>query len=351
MIVMQFVLWGANLTGGYLRANVEQTREGSYEYNKQLVRLAEELQVESMLFPIRYVGNIGGNAKSSGQLDPLSIISALAAETKQIHLIAAVLPGFIHPATLAKMSSTIDIISNGRFHINLVSGWFKEEQEMFGIEWIKHDERYKRSSEYLEVVKGLWTEEQFTYQGNFYQVKEARLTPKPIQKPYPAIYQGGNSQEAQEMAGRLSDYYFMNGAPIDELKEQIQYVTSIAKQHSRSIKFAVNAFVIARETSKQAHEEYDYIIDRADDTAINQFQNRKETKGMWKNASSISDFVANNEGFRTGLIGSYEEIAQKIQQLQEIGIDKILLTFRKPLEELPVFYQKVVSHEQLLSAN
>lgn len=348
---MQFVIWGANLTGGYLRANVEQTREGSYEYNKQLVCLAEKLQVDSILYPIRYVGNIGGNTGNSGQLDPLSIISALAAESKHIHLIAAVLPGFIHPATLAKISSTIDIISNGRFHINLVSGWFKEEQEMFGIEWIKHDERYKRSSEYLEVLKGLWTEEQFTYQGKFYQVKDARLTPKPIQKPYPAIYQGGNSQEAQDMAGRLSDYYFMNGAPIDELKEQIQYVTSIAEKHSRNIKFAVNAFVIARETSIEAQEEYEYIIERADEKVIQQFKNRKETKGMWKNSSSVSDFVANNEGFRTGLIGSYEEVAQKIQQLQEIGIDKILLTFRKPLEELPIFYEKVVSKEKVTSTN
>lgn len=348
---MQFTIWGANLTVGYLRANVEQTREGSYEYNKQLVCLAEKLQIDSVLFPIRYVGNIGGHTENSGQLDPLSIISALAAETKQIHLIAAVLPGFIHPATLAKISSTIDIISDGRFHINLVSGWFKEEQEMFGIEWIQHNERYERSSEYLEVLKGLWTEEQFTYQGNFYQVKDARLTPKPIQKPYPAIYQGGNSQEAQEMAGRLSDYYFMNGAPIEELTKQMKDVRRIANEHSRSIKFAVNAFVIARETSIEAQKEHEYIIEQADDEVIQQFKNRKETKGMWKNASSVSDFVANNEGFRTGLIGSYEEVAQKIQQLQEIGIDKILVTFRKPLEELPVFYEKVISKEKLISTN
>lgn len=339
---MKFSIWGANLSGGFLRANVDQAKDSSLEYNRSLVQTAEKLKVDSALFPIRYIGKIGGDSSDSGQLDPLAVVAALAAETKNLHFLAAVLPGFIHPVTLAKIGATIDIISNGRFHINLVSGWFKEEQEMFGIEWIKHEDRYKRSTEYLEVLKGLWTKDHFSYQGDYYQIQDAVLEPKPLQKPYPAIYQGGNSLEAQEMAGRLSDYYFMNGAPIEELKEQMKFVTEVAKKHNRKVKFAVNAFVIARETIIQAKEEYQYIIDNADEDAILQLKKRTETKGMWKNAAAISDFVANNEGFRTGLIGSYEEVANKIQELQSIGIDKVLLTFRNPLRELPEFYEFVV---------
>lgn len=273
---MKFSIWGANLSGGFLRANVNQNKDASLEYNRKLVQTAEQWQVDSILYPIRYVGNIGGTTAGSGQLDPLSMVTALATETKNIHFLAAVLPGFIHPATLAKIGATIDIISNGRFHINLVSGWFKEEQEMFGIEWIKHEDRYKRSIEYLEVLKGLWTTNHFSYQGDFYQINNAILEPKPIQKPYPAIYQGGNSIEAQEMAGRLSDYYFMNGAPIEEFKEQIKNVSEVAKENGRHVKFAVNAFVIARETSNKALEEYQYIIENADDTAISQLKNEQK---------------------------------------------------------------------------
>lgn len=338
---MKFSIWGANLSGGFLRANVEQNTDGSMEYNRKLAKMADRLQVDSILYAIRYVGSIGGSSTDRGQLDPLSVITALAGDTENVHFIAAVLPGFIHPATLAKVSSSIDIISNGRFHINLVSGWFKEEQEMFGIEWIQHEERYKRSREYLEVLKGLWTTDHFSYQGDYYQINNAVLAPKPIQKPYPAIYQGGNSKDSQEMAGELSDYYFMNGASVVELKEQMEYVKAVARKHGREVKFAVNAFVIARKTEEEARSEYRYIIEHADDTAIAQFKNRKDTKGMWKNASSISDFVANNEGFRTGLIGSYESVAIKIQELQAIGIDTILLTFRNALEELPDFYNNV----------
>ncbi|WP_236631817.1 LLM class flavin-dependent oxidoreductase [Anoxybacillus sp. UARK-01] len=340
---LQFSIWGSNLSGGFLRARVEENQEWSFDYNRKLVKTAEQLNVASVLFPVRYIGSIGGHSpEKHGQLDPLAIIAALAAETKRIHLIAAVLPAFIHPATLAKIGATIDRISNGRFHINLVSGWFKQEQEAFGLEWIAHEERYKRSIEYLEVLKGLWTQDHFSFDGTYYKIKNATLLPKPTQKPYPAIYQGGNSKEAQEMAGRLSDYYFMNGAPIEELKKQIQSVRAIASRYGRWIKFAVNAFVIARATTDEALSEYQFIIDNADEAAIEQLQKRTETKGMWKNASVLPDFVANNEGFRTGLIGSYKEVAEKINALQDIGIDKVLLTFRFPLVELPEFYDHVV---------
>lgn len=339
---MEFVIWGSNLAGGFLRSRIEQNTEGSFEYNKTLIKLAEKLDINAVLFPIRYMGNIGGNGSAEeGQLDALTLAAALIAETENIHFIAAVLPGFIHPATLAKIGSTIDVISNGRFHINLVSGWFKKEQETFGIEWINHEDRYRRSTEYLEVLKGLWSQDNFSYEGDFYTIKNATLTPKPIQKPYPSIYQGGNSEDAQVMAGVHSDVYFMNGAPIVELQKQIENVNEIARRKGRTVKFAVNAFVIARKTSEEAFQEFQAIIDHADEEAILQFRNRKETLGMWKNATQLSDFVANNEGFRTGLIGSYDEVVTKLQELSSIGIEKVLITFKEPLKELPEFHKHI----------
>jgi len=340
---MEFSIWGANLSGGFLRAHIDQETEGSYSYNRKLIQIADHLQVDSILFPVGFTGNIGGTAGGSGQLDPLTIAAALAAETEHIHLIAAVFPGLVHPATLAKIGSTLDIVSNGRFHINLVSSWSQEEQEMFGLEWIGHEERYKRSEEYLQVLKGLWTENHFSFDGDYYQIKDASLTPKPVQEPYPAIYQGGDSPEAQELAGRHSDYYFLNGAPAEELIEQIAHVRSIAARHGREIKFAVNAFVIAREHEADAKAELDYIIKHADETAINQFRQRNQAEGIWEHAETTGEFVANNEGFRTGLIGSYQQVAAKIEELERIGIDQILLTFRFPVQELPLFYNKVVS--------
>lgn len=347
---MEFLTWGGNISGGFLRAKVAQEDRNDIAYNIELAQLAERLGVSGILYPIRYVGRIGGTGVESGQLDPLTVISAMAMKTEKIHMLAAVLPGFIHPVTLAKIGATIDVISNGRFHINLVSGWFKAEQEAFGIEWIHHADRYRRSAEYLQVVKGLWTEDQFSFDGEFYNIERGTLSPKPIQKPYPAIYQGGNSEESQRMAAKHSDVYFTNGAPEEELTEQINKVRAFSNEENRTLQYAVAAYVIARETEEEALAEYEHILAHADEAAIAQFKSAKETKGMWKNATTISDFVANNEGFRVGLIGSYEQVAQKLRQLEDIGIDKVLLAFRYPLQELPTFFEHVAPKLQKIGA-
>ncbi|RLL47055.1 LLM class flavin-dependent oxidoreductase [Oceanobacillus piezotolerans] len=339
---MNYLTWGANINGGYLRSKIPQETSNDVPYNIELAQLADNLGMEGILYPIRYVGRIGGSNNTDGQFDPLTLISAMATHTSRIHFLAAILPAFIHPVTLAKAGATIDHISNGRFHINLVSGWFKSEQEAFGIDWIKHQERYRRSDEFLQVVKGLWTEDNFSFDGKFYKIQDASLHPKPLQKPYPAVYQGGNSTSSQQVAAKYADVYFMNGAPIEELKPQIDAVTKLAAEKNRTLSFAVAAYVIARETEEEALTEYEEILKHADEASIAQFQKSKETQGMWKNAKTISDFVANNEGFRTGLIGSYEQVTEKILELESIGVSKILLALRYPIKELPLFFEHVV---------
>lgn len=340
---MKFAIWGSNISGGFLRSRVDQDTDGSFTYNLRLTQLADQLGIDFILFPTRYKGGLGGSNVSGGQLDPLAIVGPLAMVTERIHFISAVLPSFVPPVTLAKIGATLDHVSNGRWHMNLVSGWFQDEQEMFGIPWINHTERYQRSEEYLQIVKGLWQNDEFSFRGNYYEIKGGRMQPSPIQKPYPAIFQGGNSEEAQEMAGRQSDWYFMNGAPLEQLKQQMERVSAVAKKHHRRVRFAVNAFVIARETEKEAVKEYDDIVEHADLTAIRNFQHyAKGATGMWSQSASISDFVANNEGFRTGLIGSYQQVREKMEQLKQAGIDLVLMAFRFPLDELRPFQENVI---------
>ncbi|MGA9174021.1 MAG: LLM class flavin-dependent oxidoreductase [Thermoactinomyces sp.] len=340
---MKFAIWGSNISGGFLRSRVDQETNGSISYNLRLTQLADQLGIDFILFPTRYKGGLGGSNVSGGQFDPLAIVGPLAAATERIHFISAVLPSFVPPVTLAKIGVTLDHISNGRWHMNLVSGWFQDEQEMFGIPWINHAERYKRSEEYLQIVKGLWQNDEFSFRGNYYEIKKGRMQPSPIQKPYPAIFQGGNSEEAQMMAGRQSDWYFMNGAPVEQLKTQMERVSAVARQHHRRVRFAVNAFVIARETEKEAVKEYNDIVENADLTTIQNFkQYAKGATGMWSRSVSISDFVANNEGFRTGLIGSYKQVRERIDQLKQAGIDLVLMAFRFPLNELRSFQENVI---------
>ncbi|MES3707401.1 LLM class flavin-dependent oxidoreductase [Pseudomonas putida] len=341
---MLFSTWATSGNGGFLRANVPQNTDGSYTYNIQLAQAAEASDFFGLLVPVRYLASNNQAGVGGGHLDPLTLTAALAVNTSKLRLLTAVLPGFVPPATMAKAGATLDQISQGRWHINLVSGWFKQEQERLGIAWGEHSERYRRSTEYLQVLKGLWTQDDFSFEGQFYQVSGATMRPRPVQQPYPPIFQGGNSQAAQQMAGENSDWYFINGGSEHRLREQIAAVRGIAAEHGRRVRFAANAFVIARDTESQARAEYDEIIVSADESAIAQFrENAKEAKGMWQSDASLDSFVAINEGLRTGLIGSHEQVAERIALLESLGIEMLLLTFRYPLNEIPLFHQRVAT--------
>ena len=337
---MYFATWATSTSGGFLRADVEQNTDWSIDYNLRLARTADEAGFYAILFPTRYSAN--GPEGNDGQLDPFVLASAAAVQTKQIHLLTAVLPAFVPPALLAKTGATLDQLSGGRWHVNLVSGWFKHEHTSLSASWLDHEDRYKRSEEYIEVLRGLWQNPEFQFKGEYYHISGGTMRPQPVQKPYPAIFQGGNSERAQQMAGKYADWYFMNGGKEEELLPQIRNVSEIAAANGRKVRFAVNAFVIARETEEEARNEYEFIISRANVQAIEAFKEKtKEAKGMWKHLDDISSFVGMNEGLRTGLIGSYSQVAEKIRSLQQLGIDLLLLAFRFPIEEIQTFSQKV----------
>ena len=129
------------------------------------------------------------------------------------------IPVGIHPTekiptvelVFAKLGASADVISGGRFAVNVVSGWFKGEFHALGEPWLEHDERYRRSEEFIRVLKASWTQDEAEFSGDFYNLHGYTLKPKPLQKPHPQIFQGGNSTAARQMAGRVSDWYFMNG--------------------------------------------------------------------------------------------------------------------------------------------
>jgi len=210
----EFAYWVPNVSGGLVVSDWETETDWTYDYNLDLARTAESVGFDYALAQARFFGSYGADK----QLEALSIANALAAQTDELHVIGAVHPGLWEPGPLANFIATSDRISNGRFSINIVSGWFKGEFTGFGQPWLEHDERYARSSEFIEVLKALWTEERATYDGRFYTIGKdiegfegAPLEPKPVQDPYPQVFQGGNSQAAREMAAKHSDVLFING--------------------------------------------------------------------------------------------------------------------------------------------
>ncbi|HBI03276.1 MAG TPA: dimethyl sulfone monooxygenase SfnG [Paenibacillaceae bacterium] len=340
---LQFAYWAPNVSGGLVISKIPQKTDWSFEANKRYAQIAEKVGFDYVLVQTRFFASYGAEK----QLEATAVASALAASTERLKIISAVLPGLWHPGVIAKIISSIDHISNGRAAINIVSGWFRQEFNGYGEPWLDHDERYRRSEEFIQVIRDLWTKEKTTFKGDFYRINEAPLQPKPS-KP-PLIFQGGNSKAAKEMAGRVSDVYFMNGNSLDGLKRQIEEVSALAALEGRELQFGVNGFVIVRETEEEARRVLKSIIAHADHDAVEGFRSQVkfagkaslEGEGMWEN-SSFEDLVQYNDGFRTGLIGTAEQVADRIIELKKIGIDIVLTGFLHYEEDLQAFGEKVL---------
>jgi FMNH2-dependent dimethyl sulfone monooxygenase len=282
----KFAYWVPNVSGGLVISKLPQrTRLGLRVQHAPRACALRGVGFDYALAQARFIASYGAEK----QLEAVVTSTALATVTSRLKIIAAVHPGLWHPGVVAKMIASADYMSGGRVNLNVVSGWFKDEFTHYGVPWLEHDERYRRSEEFIRVLRGMWTEPEFDFKGDFYSINQARLEPKPIQKPHPEIFQGGNSVAARRMAGRVSDWYFMNGNSIEGFAEQIADVRAEAAQHGRTVKFAVNAFVINRPTHAEAEEQLREIVEHADDEAVEGFRqavmqagrSSKEGKGMW----------------------------------------------------------------------
>ena len=184
----------------------------------------------------------------------------------------------------AKQIASIDQYSKGRAAVNVVSGWFKLEFNSIGQWWLDHAERYRRSREFIACLKGIWTQDVFNFKGDFYQFHDYPLKPKPLSspdRPHPEVFQGGNSLDARENAAAVSDYYFMNGNTLEGFQEQIRDVKKRAEAHGRAgqVKFAVNGFIIARETEAEAIQVLQEIQGKADKDAVEAFETQVQNAG------------------------------------------------------------------------
>ena len=342
---VKFAYWVPNVSGGLVVSTIEQRTDWSLEYNQRLAVAAEKAGFEYALSQIRFTAGYGAEY----QHESVSFSQALLHATTKLKVLAAILPGPWNPAVVAKQIATIDHISNGRISINLVSGWFKGEFQAIGEPWLEHDERYRRSNEFIRALKGIWTQDNFTFKGDFYRFNNYTLSPKPVQKPHPEIFQGGSSRAARDMASRVSDWYFTNGNTPEGLKLQIDDIQAKAKLEGHTVRIGVNAFVIARDTEEEAKQVLADIIKHAHVEAVHAFGDAAkqagkaspEGEGNWA-TSTFEDLVQYNDGFRTNLIGTPQQIAERIVALKAVGVDLVLTGFLHFIEEVEYFGQKVL---------
>jgi FMNH2-dependent dimethyl sulfone monooxygenase len=188
---LKFAYWVPNVSGGLVISKIPQRTDWSLDYNVKLARIAEASGFDYALSQIRFTAGYGAEF----QHESVSFSHALLAATTTLKVIAAILPGPWNPALAAKQIATISHLTDARVAVNIVSGWFRGEFAAIGEPWLDHDERYRRSEEFIRALRGIWTEDNYTFRGDFYRFNGYSLKPKPLQ-PLPEIFQGGSSRAA-----------------------------------------------------------------------------------------------------------------------------------------------------------
>ncbi|TYL84095.1 dimethyl sulfone monooxygenase SfnG [Bradyrhizobium rifense] len=343
---IKFAYWVPNVSGGLVISSIEQRTSWDIDYNRKLAQIAEKAGFDYALSQIRFTAGYGADK----QHESVSFSHALLAATEKLKVIAALLPGPWNPALAAKQIATISHFTNARVAVNIVSGWFRGEFHAIGEPWLDHDERYRRSEEFINALRGIWTQESFTLKGDFYRFNDYSLKPKPLD-PLPEIFQGGSSRAARDMAARVSDWYFTNGNTPDGLKAQVDDIRTKEKTFGKSwrTRIGINAFGIVRQTEKEAKDVLQEVLDKAIPDAVRGFHHEvqnagnasPEREGNWAK-STLQDLVQYNDGFRSNLIGTPQQVAERIIELKRAGADLILLGFLHFQEEVELFGKHVI---------
>ena len=337
---MRFGYW-LPVFGGWLRNVEEEGMEASWAYASRLARRSEQLGYDLTLVAELNLNDIKGEDAPS--LDAWSTAAALAAVTQRLEIMVAVRPTFHAPAPLAKHASTIDHISGGRLSLNVVSSWWATEARRYGVQFDAHDDRYARTAEWLDVVQGAWTRPRFSYAGRYYQVDETILEPKPVQRPWPTLYAGGESPAAKSLIAQKCDAWLTHGDPPETIARRTADMR--ARREALGLppmRFGAAAYVVVRDTDAEVKRELARITDvRQSARGYANYQDWIANTQMEQRVS-LEDYSVSNRGLRAGLVGTPQQVAERIRAFEDAGIDLMLLQFSPQLEEMERFSEQVM---------
>lgn len=327
--------------GGWLRNVEDEGMPATWEYVRDLVVKSERIGFDLTLIAELLLNDIKG--PDAPALDAWSTAAALAAVTRRLELMVAVRPTFHHPGLLAKQAANIDRISGGRLSLNVVSSWWRDEATQFGLPFDEHDARYGRTEEWLAVVKGLWREPHFSFSGRHYEIENAVVEPKPARAP--TLYAGGESETAKQLIARDCDAYVMHGDPPERIAEKIrdlrQRRSSLATD-APPLAFGVAGYVVLRDSESAARRELARITN-VQGSARGYANYQQWIAGtQLEQRVSLEDYSVSNRGLRSGLVGTAEQIAERLLEFERVGVDLVLLQFSPQAEEMERFAEQVM---------
>jgi len=285
--------------------------------------------------------------------EPWAISSFLARETSTFRFMIAFQPGFLNPVLAARMTASLQRATRGRALFNVITGGGGPAQLWWG-DVAPHDDRYARTTEFLDVLRGVWSGNSFSYQGKFYQVENAALPTQLLGQDFPEVYFSGSSDAALASASKHADYYLSWLEPFDQLRDKFDRVKERTAALGRKIKCAVRVDIIARRTEEEAWREVRRGFENLDDAARERYKRFAQQTGDSVGASrqrstapkelnDYRDFIIHPNvwsglsllrgGQTQGIIGSYEQVAERLDDLVRLGADAFILASTPHLEE------------------
>jgi len=341
------ILWFLPTSGdGHYLGTTAGAREVDFDYLRQIARAADKLGYYGALLPT------GRNCE-----DSWVIASAIAPWTERLRYLVAVRPGLQSPTVAARMTATLDRLTNGRLLINIVTGGDAVENKGDGV-FLDHDERYEVTREFLNVYARELAGEAVTVAGKHITVEDGRILYPPIQTPHPPFYFGGSSDAGIDVAVNTVDKYLTWGEPPAQVAEKIARVRGIAEQRGRRITFGIRLHVIVRHTNEAAWKAADELIEHLTDETIasaQQILGRMDSVGqqrmsqlhggrrdrlevspnLWAGVGLVRG------GAGTALVGDPATVAARIREYQDLGIDTFILSGYPHLEEAYRFAELV----------
>jgi alkanesulfonate monooxygenase SsuD/methylene tetrahydromethanopterin reductase-like flavin-dependent oxidoreductase (luciferase family) len=330
---LKLALFGINLRGGVTLSDVEGKAEATWEENRRLAVHADRLGLDAIVPVARWRGYGGASNLGERSFETFTWASGLLAATRRIQVFATFHVPLAHPVLAAKMVTTADHVSGGRFGLNIVAGWYAQELAMFGLAQKEHDERYEVADEWTQVLKALWTVEgEQDFRGHYFDVPAAFMEPKPLQKPYPVIMNAGSSPAGRRFAAKHSDLIFAGLTNAETAPQQIAEIKALAReQFGREIRVFGRGHIVCRDTQQEAEEYDDYVHRQVAD-----FAGAANVTGISKVHSQSTDWTADErkllEGMVAGfwgipMVGSADQVTQQLIDLHGAGADGIAISF------------------------
>ena len=338
---MRFGYW-MPVFGGWLRNIEDERMEASWDYVRRLTQRSEQTGWDLSLIAELNLNDIKGVDQPA--LDAWSTAAALAAVTETIELMVAVRPNFHQPALFAKAAANIDNIAGGRLALNVVSSWWADEATQYGLAFDAHDDRYARTSEWLQVVDGLWTQDRFSFAGERYTLKDAICEPKPISRPRPTIYAGGESEAAKQMIVTQCDAYVMHGDSVEAIGPKIADMAARrAATGLGPMLYGMAAYAIVRDSEAEA------LAEQARITAMPPIPPKGfDNFEQWLSGTQLEreiklrDYSVSNRGLMPGLVGTPSQVRERIEAYEAAGLTLLLLQMSPQAEEMDRFAEQVI---------